>query len=280
MAKIFIRKVDQDPSEILKNQVVPAIKNGTLLADDEISPDGQFWVRLGQHKQLGALFNYGAAKTQPSDPAKPKQVSESTFYSSDRVNCPKCGFEQDRGDACENCNVFFEKYWNLKKERAKKKPHQIIEPELDSIESKSFVKKLWTGEYPLWVTYWLFGVVSPGCVFFILWSVFAGKIMVAAEGMMNESPLSESMMSDMKFYATWYAVFMLVFLAYSFIVNVGLWRSASNYAGTSIWSIIVKFFVIVFFITLPFNIFGAFGFLEMTEEVINQIEERGIPAVE
>lgn len=280
MTNLFIRKVDQDPFEIPKNQVVPAIKNGTLLMDDEISPDGQLWVRLGQHKQLGALFSQGAPKTQPPAPAKPKQVSESTFYSSDRVNCPKCGFEQDRGDACVNCNILFEKYWSLKKERAKKKPQPVLEPELDSVESKNVVQKLWNGEYPLWATYWLFGVVYPLCVFFIFWTFFAGKIMATAEDMTNESPPSASMMADMKFYATLYTVFMLVYLAYCLIVNVGLWRSASNYTGASIWSIIVKVFVVLFFVTLPFNFMGAFDFSEMTGEAIKQIEERGIPAAE
>ena len=130
MSKFFIRRPGQDPFEIPKNQVVPAIKNGKLSADDEISPDGRSWISLGKHKQLSALFKTGA--TRAPVPSKRRKMSESEFYSSDRVYCPKCGFEQDRSDSCMKCNIIFDNYWNLKKAESRQDFVQAAGSDLDS----------------------------------------------------------------------------------------------------------------------------------------------------
>ena len=44
MTVVYIKRADQDPFEFPKDQVVAAVQKGELLADDEISPDGQSWI--------------------------------------------------------------------------------------------------------------------------------------------------------------------------------------------------------------------------------------------
>ena len=117
MANVFIKRPGKDPFDFAKAQVVTAVKRGELLGDDEISADGKNWIRLDRHKQLGALFKTGASK--PKTPTKPKKVNEAEFFSSDRVNCPKCGFDQDRADTCMECGIVFQKYFDSKKEARK-----------------------------------------------------------------------------------------------------------------------------------------------------------------
>ncbi len=266
MTNIFIRSPGQDPFEIPKNQVIAAIKNGELSANQEISLDGQSWTVLDQHKQLGALFNQEAPKPPPAP--KLKVVSETVFYASDRVNCPKCGHEQDRGDACADCNVLFEKYWESQKAKTQKKTEGAIEPELNADESGSFFHKLWNGKYPLWKTLWIFGVAYPMCILVPLQLIFVWKMQGIVEGVMNQNPALDERVADviaimaveMKTYFMVFAVVMLVYLVYAFILNVGLWRSANNYTGAGIWRILIRIAVVLYFIALPFNVFGIYEF--------------------
>lgn len=276
MATIFVRKTDHDPFEITKDQVVTDIKSGKLLADDEISLDGQSWLRLDRHKQLGALFNQDAPQPQP----KSKAMSESIFYSSDRVNCPNCGYEQDRGDTCLNCYVLFEKYWKTKKARAQKKSNPTPEPEVDTNESGNFIHKLWNGKYPLWEVTWLFGLVYPMCTMIPIQLVFVWKMQSIVERVMSQTlTLNEVLASaialmatEMKTYFMVFAAVMLVFLVYGFILNVGLWKSANNYTGASIWRILIKVFVIIYFIMLPFSVLGIYQMVTGFEEHMDQIQ--------
>ncbi len=300
MANILIKRGDQEPFEIPKNQVVAAIKNGELLADDEISLDGQSWVRLDQHKQLGALFGQGEPKPPPAP--KPKVMSEAIFYSSDRVNCPKCGFEQDRGDTCESCNLLFEKFWAAHKTRTKRKPNRAFAPELDAEESGGIFHKLWNGKYPLWKTFWLFAVAFPLCAIllaeaFWMWGVEgkmqSGMQAMMQQGVMNENLTPEEQMTAMtnsimnwfeeiRPYFMAFAAFMLIYSVYAFFVNVGLWRSANNYKGAGIWRILVRIWVVLVFIALPFNVFNltydlATGFeadYKQMEEQARQMQEQ------
>lgn len=275
MTNIFIRTPGQDPFEIPKNQVIAAIKNGELSAHQEISMDGQSWTVLDQHKQLGALFDQEAPKPPPQ--AKPKVVSESEFYASDRVHCPKCGHDQDRGDTCMNCNVLFEKYWESQKAKTTKKTKETIEPELDAEESESFLKKLWNGKYPLWKILWLFGVAYPMCILVPLQIIFVWKMQGIVAGVMNQNPIPDDIVADvmakmvveMQTYFMVFAVVMLVYLVYAFILNVGLWRSANNYTGAGIWRILIRIAVVLYFISLPFNVFGVYEFSTGFEDQMN-----------
>jgi len=220
MSKFFIRRKGQDPFEIPKNQVVPDIKNGKLSADDEISPDGRSWISLGKHKQLSALFKTGA--TRAPVPAKPRKMSEK-----------KAGSRQDFVQAAGS--------------------------DLDSGGSGFFMTKLWKGEYPLWKTFWIFGMAVPAVFMFLVMAIFF------IVGMMTLSPTAESMIPVMKTYMRNFTVVLAVLLVYQFFWAVGLWRSANDYDGPGIWRTLVKIMVVFYFIGLPFNIFSMSGLKHQNE---------------
>jgi len=255
MANVFIKRPGKDTFNFPKAQVVTAVKRGELLGDDEISADGKNWIRLDRHKQLGALFKTKASK--PKAPTKPKKVNEVEFFSSDRVNCPKCGFDQDRADTCMECGIVFQKYFDSKKPKPpKEEPGERIsqdEPITEDVEDASgnfivrVLKKLGRGDYPLVTAFWRFGFVVPLVMglLFVAWMFFGLSVLpqfLFALGLLSAFPL---------------------FFGYGIISSVGIWRSASAYSGPSIWSVLSKILVVLYFIGLPFQIIDYFKSLPM-----------------
>ncbi len=274
MARLFIRKAGQNPVEIDKNQIVPAIKVGKLDAEDEISADGKSWISLGAHKQLGTLFNKepaGAPATPvpPPAPAKPRKMTEREFYSSDRVFCPKCGFEQDRGPSCEKCDIIFEKYWEIKSGGSRRKAEPEVEQTQPAGGSGNFLKTLWNGEYPLWVTFWIFGFVIPAGIWFLFQTfIFAPNM----EHMMTQNPSREMMMETMRSNFRNMTLMAMVMYCYQFIVSVGLWRSAGFYQGFGLWRVLVQILVVLYFISIPGTIYSYINAWDMMEQGLEQMD--------
>lgn len=275
MTDILVKRDDQEPFKIPKNQVVPAIKSGKLLPDDEISVDGKSWIVLSRHKQLGPLFN--PDETAPPPKPKPKVLSETVFYSSERVQCPKCGFEQKRGETCESCNLLFKKFWEAHKTRSQKKTQKSFAAELDGEESGNFVHKLWNGKYPLWKAFWIYTVALPFCVILLvealwMWQM-SGTMEEGLQTMMQQSMTSEELppeeqvaamttammawFEQIKPYFMAFAVLILTLCGYAFLSNMGVWRSANDYGGAGIWRVLARVWVVLVFISLPFNVYNT-----------------------
>ncbi len=281
MTNVYIKRSGDDPFEMPKNQIVAGVKKGELLPDDEISADGKKWVRLDRHKQIAPLFKGQAKKAPP----KPKKMTEEEFYANKQVVCPNCLFEQEREESCRKCNVLFEKYWDIKKGRVKTKTQaqktKITKQELEAAQSSGgIMTKLWRGEYPLWATFWLFGFLFPLIVMGLLQFVAARFFLqdmtqslmesgTGAEGAMSQEEAMLQMMTAMEQFLPYILAFLFISLIYSFILNVGLWRSAGNHTGFALWRIIVKILVVLFFISLPFQIFNIYqmtNFIDMMKQ--------------
>ena len=67
-----------------------AIKKGKLLATDEYSLDGQHWVKLGIHKQLGKYLKKTASSSDEPDPGNavdsPSASNNETSDASDEAH--------------------------------------------------------------------------------------------------------------------------------------------------------------------------------------------------
>ena len=137
--------------------------------------------------------------------------------------------------------------------------------------------KLWKGEYPLWKTFWIFGMAVPAVFMFLVMAIL---IIVGMDGMMTLSPTAESMMPVMKTYMRNFTVVLAVLLVYQFFLAVGLWRSANDYDGPGIWRTLVKIMVVFYFIGLPFNIFSISQFENMMEQfefMVQQMQDGEMP---
>jgi len=132
----------------------------------------------------------------------------------------------------------------------------------DFIGSDNFLKKLWRGDYPLWKTCWIFGIVYP----FSVWIIFGVFFFLQMAGAMSDmedalpqgsTPQEVERFMLMKMKNTWKVMLGLIsiYYVYAFIWVVGLWRSASVYMGASKWRVLIKIWVVFYFIALPFNIY-------------------------
>lgn len=120
-----------------------------------------------------------------------------------------------------------------------------------------FITKLWRGRYSLVISYWLFGVLGNA-----LLSIPAALIDLTS------SPEKQ-----------W--AFLTITLAYTVFVNVGIWRSATNYLGLKLWKILTKITVIIStsltiitLTTLALNVeipLFKKGFLLVTECQLNEV---------
>lgn len=280
MPNLYIRQAGQDPFPMEKNEVVPAIKSGMLSAGDEISADGKNWMPLGAHKQLGALFKTASAApaaapktaTGQTAPAasKPRKMSMREFYSSDRVFCPKCGFEQDRTASCQKCDIIFDKYWEIKTEgpRSKAEPRETM-PVVESSGSGNMLARLWRGEYPLWITFWIFGAGIP----FVIWFLFQTLVLTSGmQEMMTQNPSPDEMMEMMRGKFRSMMIMSAIMFPYQFIVAVGLWRAARVYEGFALWRVLVQICVVLFFISIPFTLFSYISGWNAMEQQLQQMQ--------
>ncbi|MCT4625835.1 hypothetical protein [Halodesulfovibrio sp.] len=96
----------------------------------------------------------------------------------------------------------------------------------------SFLGKLWRGEYPLWVHYWIYGVVA-------CFALFAAFVFTWAKVMPR---LSSGAAGGVEL------AFFLLFLfgpCYLLVALRGVWLSAEDYAGHQFWKLLAKFSVIM-----------------------------------
>ena len=281
MGGLYIRQTGQKPFRMEKNEVVPAIKSRMLSAADEISADGRNWIPIGTHKQLGTLFKTRTTAATPTpsataapaspaaSPPKPRKMSLQEFYSSERVFCPKCGFEQDRGASCQKCEVIFDKYWESKTGGNRKKAEPVTTPQSSSTSSGNFLKTLWNGEYPLWMTFWVFGVAIPMAIWFLFQTFLFAPTM---ENMMTRNPSREEMIEMMRGNFRSIIILTLIMYVYQFIVSVGLWRSAHAYDGFGLWRVLVQILVVLFFISIPGTIYSYFNAWNQMEQGLQQMD--------
>lgn len=73
--RVFLRTSKGTENDFSARELVPGIQNGDLIGSDEISPDGNKWIRLDMHPQLKSLFsptqNEPAVLQQPPQPENP-----------------------------------------------------------------------------------------------------------------------------------------------------------------------------------------------------------------
>ena len=147
-----------------------------------------------------------------------------------------------------------------REKRSRQKTEQTTEADLDSEDAGNFIIKLWKGEYPLRITFWVFVVAIP-----LGFSIVANVVLfiISMDSVMTPNPTLESMNAAMKIHFRNYAVIASVVYVYLCIVFVGLWRSANDYEGRDYWRIIIKIIVVLYVIGFPVNMFMSFQFIEM-----------------
>ena len=95
----------------------------------------------------------------------------------------------------------------------------------------NLINKFWNGDITLWQSYWIFGVVIPIPVGFLLGFLAA---------MMGLPPIS-------------YKLVMLVYLG---LTLVGIWRSADKYQGKKIFAILAKIGMVLGVLYALVNVVG------------------------
>ena len=86
------------------------------------------------------------------------------------------------------------------------------------------IKKFWLGETPMWFNFWILGVLFFKVLFYGL---------VFGLTALNFDP--ELVMNTISFIT----IPLIIFWA------VGTWRSAMNYKGKSVWSILTELYIII-----------------------------------
>ncbi|MEE9258790.1 MAG: hypothetical protein V3U37_04550 [Nitrospinaceae bacterium] len=57
VSRVFIRRGDTVAKGVSTRVLIPKIKENKLVGTDEISSDGEKWVRLDRHRQLSSYFD-------------------------------------------------------------------------------------------------------------------------------------------------------------------------------------------------------------------------------
>jgi len=122
----------------------------------------------------------------------------------------------------------------------------ILVNRLLAIYFRSFLYRLWLGDYPLWVSFWLFFLV--------------GQYVVALLILLLGAPIGYFFeISD--FFAV-LIILLLIFILYVLIATVGTWRSANKYDGSDAMIKATKSILFVYdsyLITLIFSLPFFFG---------------------
>jgi len=106
------------------------------------------------------------------------------------------------------------------------------------------LRKLWIGDYSLSKSYWFFGNIVP-LIFFICLILFA--LFCQADPL--NSLLNLKFVPPKLYQKVIIIFFCLVFLIYTVVSTVGIWRSTNKHAGKKHWAILAK-------ITIFFAIFS------------------------
>ena len=106
------------------------------------------------------------------------------------------------------------------------------------------LKKLWFGEYSLSKSYWFFGNIIP-LIFFICLILFA----LFCQNDPLDSLLNLKFVPPEFYQKSIILLFCLIFLIYTVISTIGIWRSANKHTGKKHWGILAK-------ITIFFAIFS------------------------
>lgn len=88
------------------------------------------------------------------------------------------------------------------------------------------VVNIWKGKLPLWKVFWLYGL--GGAVLF----GFVDQVLGSGMKQGAVSPLVALPV-------------VAVMVSYFTIVFVGVWRSATNYAGKLVWAVLAKFVAVI-----------------------------------
>ena len=113
--------------------------------------------------------------------------------------------------------------------------------------------KLWKGEYTLSKSYWFFGNIVPLMFFIILISLALFFQENSLGALLNLKLVPE------KLYQKIILIFLsIIFLIYTVISTVGIWRSSNFYQGKKYWSTIAKIAIIFTVITYVKDIFKFF----------------------
>ncbi len=115
------------------------------------------------------------------------------------------------------------------------------------------LKKLWNGHYSLSKSYWFFGNIVPLIFFIILISLALLFQENALDALLNQQFVPKGL------YERVILLFItFLFLIYSIISTVGIWRSANHYTGKRYWSVIAKFAIVLALFTYLKDIFKFF----------------------
>ena len=115
------------------------------------------------------------------------------------------------------------------------------------------LKKLWNGHYSLSISYWFFGNIVP-LIFFIILICLALLFQEnALDALLNQQFVPNGLYEKMIL-----LFITCLFLIYSVISTVGIWRSSNHYTGKKYWSVIAKFAIVLALFTYLKDIFKFF----------------------
>lgn len=104
----------------------------------------------------------------------------------------------------------------------------------------SFVKKLWRGDVPLYITFWLFGMIVGTVV-----SFFVSKYALRAPDGLTIAKV----------------VWTVIALLYTGFMCVALWRCSNKYIGAPVWGICGRIYSAILFMSFMSFLVKAFNFI-------------------